>query len=138
VRELNEAPDVHGILVQLPLPGGIDEARVLDAVDPAKDVDGFHPQNLGRLLAGQPTVVPGTPAGIMAILEHYGIALRGRLATVVGRRASCGKPVAQLLLAQDATVTMAHSKTPDLAAVTRQADVLVVAVGPGSPDRPDT
>jgi methylenetetrahydrofolate dehydrogenase (NADP+)/methenyltetrahydrofolate cyclohydrolase len=128
VRELNESPDVHGILVQLPIPG-IDEARVLDAVDPAKDVDGFHPANLGRLLAGQPTVVPGTPAGIMAILDHYEVALRGRLATVVGRSRIVGKPVAQLLLARDATVTMAHSKTPDLAAVTRQADVLVVATG---------
>jgi methylenetetrahydrofolate dehydrogenase (NADP+)/methenyltetrahydrofolate cyclohydrolase len=129
VGELNAAPDVHGILVQLPIPGGIDEARVLDAVDPAKDVDGFHPENLGRLLAGQPRVVPGTPAGIMAILDHYGIALRGRLATVVGRSRIVGKPVAQLLLGRDATVTMAHSKTPDLAAVTRRADVLVVAVG---------
>ncbi len=129
VRELNDARDVHGILVQLPLPNGIDEARVLDAIDPAKDVDGFHPQNLGRLLIGQPIVVPGTPAGIMAILEHYQIGLRGRLATVVGRSRIVGKPVAQLLLAQDATVTMAHSKTPDLAAVTRQADVLVVATG---------
>ncbi len=129
VRELNGAPDVHGILVQLPIPGGIDATRVLDAVDPAKDVDGFHPENLGRLLAGQPTVVPSTPAGIMAILDHYGIALRGRLATVVGRSRIVGKPVAQLLLGRDATVTMAHSKTPDLAAVTRQADVLVVAAG---------
>jgi methylenetetrahydrofolate dehydrogenase (NADP+)/methenyltetrahydrofolate cyclohydrolase len=129
VRELNAAPDVHGILVQLPIPGGVDESRVLDAVDPAKDVDGFHPANLGRLLAGQPAVVPGTPAGIMAILEHYGIPLRGRLATVVGRSRIVGKPVAQLLLGQDATVTMAHSKTADLASVTRQADVLVAAVG---------
>ncbi|MGH7335505.1 MAG: bifunctional 5,10-methylenetetrahydrofolate dehydrogenase/5,10-methenyltetrahydrofolate cyclohydrolase [Candidatus Rokuibacteriota bacterium] len=129
VRELSNARDVHGILVQLPLPKGIDEARVLDAIDPAKDVDGFHPQNLGRLLIGQPIVVPGTPAGIMAILEHYGIGLRGRLAAVVGRSRIVGKPVAQLLLGQDATVTMAHSKTPDLAAVTRQADVLVVATG---------
>jgi methylenetetrahydrofolate dehydrogenase (NADP+) / methenyltetrahydrofolate cyclohydrolase len=129
VRELNDAPDVHGILVQLPIPGGVDEARVLDAVDPAKDVDGFHPENLGRLLAGQPTIVPGTPAGIMAILDHYNVATRGRLATVVGRSRIVGKPVAQLLLSRDATVTMAHSKTPDLAAVTRQADVLVVAAG---------
>jgi methylenetetrahydrofolate dehydrogenase (NADP+) / methenyltetrahydrofolate cyclohydrolase len=129
VRELNDAPDVHGILVQLPIPGGIDEARVLDAVDPAKDVGGFHHENLGRLLAGQPTIVPGTPAGIMAILDHYSVAMRGRLATVVGRSRIVGKPVAQLLLSRDATVTMAHSKTPDLAAVTRQADVLVVAAG---------
>lgn len=129
VRELNCDRDVHGILVQLPLPKDIDEARVLDAIDPAKDVDGFHPENLGRLLIGQPLVVPGTPAGIMAILEHYAIALRGRMAVVVGRSRIVGKPVAQLLLAQDATVIMAHSKTPDLAAVTRQADVLVVATG---------
>jgi methylenetetrahydrofolate dehydrogenase (NADP+)/methenyltetrahydrofolate cyclohydrolase len=129
VRALNDAPDVHGILVQLPLPGGVDEARVLDAVDPRKDVDGFHPENLGRLLAGKPATVPGTPAGIMAILDHYGVALGGRLATVVGRSRIVGKPVAQLLLARDATVTMAHSKTPDLAAVARQADVLVVATG---------
>jgi methylenetetrahydrofolate dehydrogenase (NADP+)/methenyltetrahydrofolate cyclohydrolase len=129
VRELNGARDVHGILVQLPLPKDVDEARVLDAIDPAKDVDGFHPENLGRLLIGRPLVVPGTPAGIMAILEHYGIGLRGRLATIVGRSRIVGKPVAQLLLAEDATVIMAHSKTPDLAAVTRQADVLVVAAG---------
>jgi len=129
VRELNGARDVHGILVQLPLPKDINEARVLDAIDPAKDVDGFHPENLGRLFIGQPLVVPGTPAGVMAILEHYGIGLRGRLATVVGRSRIVGKPVAQLLLAEDATVIMAHSKTPDLAAVTRQADVLVVATG---------
>jgi methylenetetrahydrofolate dehydrogenase (NADP+) / methenyltetrahydrofolate cyclohydrolase len=129
LRELNGERDVHGILVQLPLPKDIDEARVLDTIDPAKDVDGFHPENLGRLFIGQPLVVPGTPAGIMAILEHYGIGLRGRLATVVGRSRIVGKPVAQLLLAEDATVTMAHSKTPDLATVTRQADVLVVATG---------
>jgi methylenetetrahydrofolate dehydrogenase (NADP+)/methenyltetrahydrofolate cyclohydrolase len=129
LRELNGARDVHGILVQLPLPKDIDEARVLNTIDPAKDVDGFHPENLGRLFIGQPLVVPGTPAGVMAILEHYGIGLRGRMATVVGRSRIVGKPVAQLLLAEDATVTMAHSKTPDLAAVTRQADVLVVATG---------
>jgi methylenetetrahydrofolate dehydrogenase (NADP+)/methenyltetrahydrofolate cyclohydrolase len=129
VRELNTDRRVHKILIQLPLPKGIDEGRVLEAIDPAKDVDGFHPENLGRLLIGRPIVVPGTPAGIMAILEHYGIGLRGRVATVVGRSRIVGKPVAQLLLAQDATVIMAHSKTPDLAAVTRQADVLVVATG---------
>ncbi len=129
VRELNEDKGVHGILVQLPLPKGVDEVRVLEAIDPAKDVDGFHPTNLGRLLIGNPTVVACTPAGVMAILEHYEIPLRGRIAAVVGRSRIVGKPVAQLLLAQDATVTMAHSKTPDLAAITRQADVLVVATG---------
>jgi methylenetetrahydrofolate dehydrogenase (NADP+)/methenyltetrahydrofolate cyclohydrolase len=129
VRELNAAHDVHGILVQLPLPKDVDETRVLDAIDPAKDADGFHPENLGRLLIGRPVVVPGTPAGVMAILAHYGIGVSGRIAAVVGRSRIVGKPVAQLLLAQDATVIMAHSKTPDLAAVTRQADVLVVAAG---------
>jgi methylenetetrahydrofolate dehydrogenase (NADP+)/methenyltetrahydrofolate cyclohydrolase len=129
VRELNAARDVHAILVQLPLPKDIDEARVLEAIDPGKDADGFHPENLGRLLIGQPLVVPGTPAGIMAILEHYGISVGTGLLTEDGRSRIVGKPVAQLLLAQDATVIMAHSKTTDLAAVTRQADVLVVATG---------
>ena len=129
VRELNDDKAVHGILVQLPLPKGISEARVLETIDPAKDVDGFHPENLGRLLVGNPTVVAGTPAGVLAILDHYEIPLAGKLAVVVGRSRIVGKPVAQLLLARDATVVMAHSKTADLPGITRQADVLVAAVG---------
>lgn len=129
IGELNRDPAVHGILVQLPLPKGLDEAAILDAVAPQKDVDGLHPANLGRLMIGNPTVVSCTPAGIMAILDHYGIPLAGRKAVVIGRSRLVGKPVAQLLLARDATVTMCHSKTPDLAAVAREADVLVVAAG---------
>ena len=129
VAELNRDDKVHGILVQLPLPKGLDETRVLESVDPAKDVDGLHPTNLGRLLIGKPTLVSCTPAGVMAILDHYGIALSGKSAVVVGRSRLVGKPVAQLLIARDAVVTTCHSKTPDLAAVTRGADVLVVAAG---------
>jgi len=120
---------VHGILVQLPLPKGLHEGEALEAIDPAKDVDGLHPQNLGRLMIGDPVVVSCTPAGVMAILDHYGIPLAGRHAVVIGRSRLVGKPVAQLLLARDATVTMCHSKTPDLPAVARTADVLVVAAG---------
>jgi methylenetetrahydrofolate dehydrogenase (NADP+)/methenyltetrahydrofolate cyclohydrolase len=129
VDTLNRDPAVHGILVQLPLPRGHDESRVLQAIHPAKDVDGLHPENLGRLLIGNPTVVSCTPAGILAILDHYGVPLAGRTAVVIGRSRLVGKPVAQLLLARDATVTMCHSKTPDLAAVARGGDVLVVAAG---------
>lgn len=129
VQELNDDKHVHGILVQLPLPKGVDEARVLDAIDPAKDVDGFHPENLGRLMIGGGGVAPCTPAGVLAILDHYEIPLRGKIAVVVGRSRIVGKPVSQLLLARDATVMMTHSHTPDLAAVTKQADVLVVAAG---------
>lgn len=129
VRELNADPGVHGILVQLPLPKGMNEGRVLEAISPEKDVDGFHPENLGRLMLGTPTMVPCTPAGIMAILDHYEIPLAGKRAVVIGRSRIVGKPVAQLLLARDCTVTMAHSKTRDLPGVARQADVLVVATG---------
>jgi methylenetetrahydrofolate dehydrogenase (NADP+)/methenyltetrahydrofolate cyclohydrolase len=129
IRRLNADARVHGILVQLPLPKGVDEARVLDAIDPAKDVDGFHPANLGRLLIGRPVTVACTPAGIMAILDHYGIAPAGKIAVVIGRSRIVGKPVAQLLLSRDATVIMAHSKTPDLAGIARQGDILVVAAG---------
>jgi methylenetetrahydrofolate dehydrogenase (NADP+)/methenyltetrahydrofolate cyclohydrolase len=129
VRELNEAPDVHGILVQLPIPGGIDEARVLDAVDPAKDVDGFHPINAGRLLVGLPGLVPCTPAGILELLKRHRIPLAGKSAVVVGRSNIVGKPVAVLLLREHCTVTIAHSKTVDLPAVCREADLLVAAIG---------
>jgi methylenetetrahydrofolate dehydrogenase (NADP+)/methenyltetrahydrofolate cyclohydrolase len=129
VRELNADRTVHGILVQLPLPPGVDEDRVLAAVDPGKDVDGFHPENLGRLLTGHPTVVPGTPAGILEILDHYGIELKGAEAVVVGRSRIVGKPLAQLLLGRHATVTMCHTRTRDLGAHTRRAELLAVAAG---------
>jgi methylenetetrahydrofolate dehydrogenase (NADP+)/methenyltetrahydrofolate cyclohydrolase len=129
IARLNAEPRVHGILVQLPLPGHLDAAEVLGAVSPAKDVDGFHTENLGRLLAGQPGFVPGTPAGIMRLLEHAGIEPAGRRAVIVGRSTIVGKPMALLLLQKDATVTVCHSKTAALEEVTRQADILVVAVG---------
>ncbi len=129
VRELDADPGVHGILVQLPLPGGLDEDRVIGALDPAKDVDGLHPENLGRLLAGRPAVVPCTPAGVLEILDHYGIELKGAEAVVVGRSRLVGKPLSQLLLGRHATVTVCHTRTRDLAAHTRRAEVLVVAAG---------
>jgi len=129
VRELNADPAVHGVLIQLPLPPGIDEDRVIAALDPRKDVDGFHPENLGRLLAGHPAVVPGTPAGILEILDHYGIELKGAEAVVVGRSRIVGKPLAQLLLLRHATVTVCHTRTRDLAAHTRRAELLAVAAG---------
>jgi methylenetetrahydrofolate dehydrogenase (NADP+)/methenyltetrahydrofolate cyclohydrolase len=129
VRELNDDQDVHGILVQLPLPDGVDESWVIDLIDPAKDVDGFHPENLGRLLVGAPRVVPCTPAGVLAILDHYAIPVTGRTAAIVGRSRIVGKPAAALLLGRDATVVTAHSHTRDLPAITRLADVLVVAAG---------
>jgi methylenetetrahydrofolate dehydrogenase (NADP+)/methenyltetrahydrofolate cyclohydrolase len=129
VRELNADPGVHGILVQLPLPAGMDEDRVIAAVDPRKDVDGFHPENLGRLLAGHPVVVPGTPAGILEILDHYGVELKGAEAVVIGRSRIVGKPLGQLLLGRHATVTMCHTRTRDLAGHTRRAEILAVAAG---------
>ena len=129
VARLNANREVHGILVQLPLPKHIDSARVLEAIAPAKDVDGFHEANLGALMAGRPGVVPCTPLGCMRLIEHAGMQIAGRHAVVLGRSNIVGKPVAMLLLQKDATVTICHSKTPDLAAVTRQADILVAAVG---------
>jgi methylenetetrahydrofolate dehydrogenase (NADP+)/methenyltetrahydrofolate cyclohydrolase len=126
---LNRDPGVHGILVQLPLPRQLDVSRILDAVSPAKDVDGFHLENLGALAAGRPGFVPCTPAGIMRMLEHEGVPLAGRHAVVVGRSNVVGKPLALLLLQKDATVTICHSKTPALAEMTRRADILVAAVG---------
>ena len=129
VEKLNRDPAVHGILVQLPLPKHIDSARVLEAVSAEKDVDGFHAENLGALLAGQPGLVPCTPAGVMRLLEHAGIALAGKHAVVIGRSTIVGKPLSLLLLQKDATVTICHSKTPDLAQTARQADILVAAVG---------
>ena len=129
VEELNRRPEIHGILVQLPLPRGVDAERVLDLVDPAKDVDGFHPENVGRLVQKRPRFVPCTPAGIMELLHRRGIPVRGTRAVVVGRSDIVGKPMGLLLLHADATVTWAHSRTPDLVAVTREADLLVVAAG---------
>ncbi len=129
LAELNASDDVDGILVQLPLPGHMDEPTVLRAVDPAKDVDGFHPLNAGRLFLGEPLHVPATPLGIMALLAEYEVELEGRRAVVIGRSEIVGKPVAMLLLARHATVTICHSRTRDLAEHTRAADVLVAAVG---------
>jgi methylenetetrahydrofolate dehydrogenase (NADP+)/methenyltetrahydrofolate cyclohydrolase len=129
VARLNADPAVHGILIQLPLPQQVDALRVLDAVAPAKDVDGFHAHNMGALLAGRAGVVPCTPAGVMRLLAHAAVPLAGRRAVVVGRSSIVGKPLALLLLQQDATVTICHSKTPHLAALTRQADILVAAAG---------
>jgi methylenetetrahydrofolate dehydrogenase (NADP+) / methenyltetrahydrofolate cyclohydrolase len=129
IARLNADRAVHGILVQLPLPKQIDAQRILAAVSPAKDVDGFHAVNLGSLLQGRPGFVPGTPAGVMRLLEHARVPLAGKQATIVGRSAIVGKPLALLLLQKDATVTICHSKTPQLASVTRQADILVAAAG---------
>ncbi|HUF90134.1 MAG TPA: bifunctional methylenetetrahydrofolate dehydrogenase/methenyltetrahydrofolate cyclohydrolase FolD [Gemmatimonadota bacterium] len=131
VAELNADAEVHGILVQLPLPPQIDEAAIVRAVDPAKDVDGFHPLNVGRVALGEleAAFVPATPAGIVRLLDEAGIELAGSEAVVVGRSAIVGKPVSLLLLQRHATVTVCHSATRDLASHTRRADVLVVAVG---------
>ena len=129
LSRLNADPAVHGILLQLPLPQGGDEDQAIAAIAPEKDVDGFHPMNLGHLLAGTPTVVPCTPAGVMEILDHYGVELKGAEAVVVGRSRIVGKPLAQLLLARHATVTTCHTRTRDLATHTRGAEVLCVAAG---------
>jgi methylenetetrahydrofolate dehydrogenase (NADP+)/methenyltetrahydrofolate cyclohydrolase len=133
VSDLNRDPAVHGILVQLPLPAGIDERRVLETVHPDKDVDGFHPVNAGRLLIGLPGFVPCTPAGIIELLRRSGISLEGKQAVVIGRSNIVGKPMAVLLLRENCTVTICHSKTMELAAIASHADILVVAVGkPGA------
>jgi methylenetetrahydrofolate dehydrogenase (NADP+)/methenyltetrahydrofolate cyclohydrolase len=129
LHSLNTDRAVHGILLQLPLPKGLDETVALAAIDPDKDVDGLHPTNLGRLLAGERGTVPCTPAGCLEILDHYGAKLEGAEAVVVGRSRLVGKPLAQLLLARNATVTTCHTRTRDLAEHTRRADVLCVAAG---------
>ncbi len=129
VEEYNRRPEIHGILVQLPLPARVDTQRVLDLVDPAKDVDGFHAENVGRLVQKRPRLVPCTPAGIMELLARNDVPLAGKRAVVLGRSDIVGKPMALLLLHADATVTICHSRTRDLAAVTREADVLVAAIG---------
>jgi methylenetetrahydrofolate dehydrogenase (NADP+)/methenyltetrahydrofolate cyclohydrolase len=127
--ELNADDAVDGILVQLPLPAHMDEARVIASIEPNKDVDGLHPLNSGRLFLGKPLHVPATPSGVMVMLDEYGVELEGREAVVIGRSELAGKPMAMLLLAKNATVTICHSRTADLAAHARRADVLVAAVG---------
>lgn len=129
IARLNAKHEIDGILVQLPLPKHIATARVLEAIDPRKDADGFHPENAGRLLQGKPAPVPCTPAGILELLRREGVTLRGTRAVVVGRSDIVGKPMALLLLQNDATVTVAHSKTRDLPALCREADLLVAAIG---------
>lgn len=129
IASLNARDDVHGILTQLPLPKGIDETVIIEAIDPAKDVDGFHPVNAGKLAMGRAVFVPCTPAGIIELLDDAGVEIRGANACVVGRSQIVGRPMAQLLLQRDATVTICHSRTRDLAAVARTADLLVVAIG---------
>ena len=129
LAELNNDKNIHGILVQLPLPKHISEEAVILAIDPAKDVDAFHPINVGGVMTGKYDFVPCTPAGVMELLAHYGIDPAGKNAVVVGRSNIVGKPQALLLLEKNATVTVCHSKNPDLAAVTRTADILVAAVG---------
>lgn len=137
IRRLNSDADVHGILVQLPLPRHIGEHRVLAAIRPDKDADGFHPLNAGRLFLGLDAPVPCTPRGILRLLDEERISLRGKHAVVIGRSNIVGKPVASLLLARDATVTICHSKTPNLAEEVRRADVLVSAVGKAGLVRPE-
>jgi len=129
IERLNRDPAVHGILCQLPMPAQIPEAEILRAIDPAKDVDCLHPENLGRLVEGHPRVLPCTPGGIMALLAHHGLEAAGKHAVVLGRSNIVGKPMAMLLLHANATITLCHSRTRDLPAFTRQADLLVVAIG---------
>jgi methylenetetrahydrofolate dehydrogenase (NADP+)/methenyltetrahydrofolate cyclohydrolase len=129
IHSLNASDDVDGILTQLPLPSGVEERAIIEAIDPAKDVDGFHPVNAGKLALGRPVFVPCTPAGIMELLDDSGIEIRGARACVVGRSQIVGRPMAQLLLQRDATVTICHSRTRDLPSVTREADLLIVAIG---------
>lgn len=129
VAELNHNDDVDGILVQLPLPSHIDESAVLDAIEPAKDVDGFHPTNVGKLALGHHSLVPCTPAGVIEILKRSNISIAGKHAVVVGRSNIVGKPMAALLLRESATVTICHSRTVDLPSITKQADILIAAIG---------
>jgi len=137
VDELNNRDDVDGILVQMPLPSQIDAKKILDAVDPAKDVDGFHPFNVGRLVAGQPTLVACTPAGVMEILRRSNIKIEGANAVVIGRSDIVGKPMALLLIHANATVTVCHSKTHNLPEVVRRGDIVVAAIGRAAMVTPD-
>jgi len=129
IDDLNQDHSVHGILVQLPLPKHMDEHKILQAIDPRKDVDGFHPLNVGKLLLGQQGFIPCTPFGIIQLLDYSGIEIEGKHAVIVGRSNIVGKPMGQLLLNRHATVTYTHSRTPDLAEFTKQADILIVATG---------
>ncbi len=129
VRELNDNPDVHGILVQLPTPDQIDDEEIINTIDPAKDVDGFHPVNMGKLLAGQPELVPCTPTGVMYMLDTLGIDLSGKEAVIVGRSNIVGKPQALLLMYRHCTITICHSRTQDLAGHLSRADIIVAATG---------
>lgn len=129
IDELNRDPKIHGILVQLPLPKQIDEFKVISAISPEKDVDGFHPISVGNMMIGKDAFLPCTPHGIMELLSHYGIDPAGKHAVVIGRSNIVGKPIGQLLLQKDATVTYCHSKTKDLSNFTTQADILIAAIG---------
>ena len=131
IAKYNQDPAWHGILVQLPLPAHIDDEAVLLAIDPEKDVDGFHPTNMGRLWSGHPLMIPSTPAGIMEMFREYKVDLEGKNAVVIGRSNIVGKPMAQLLLSKNATVTLTHSRTHHLAEIAKKADILVVAIGRG-------
>lgn len=129
VDQLNKDESIHGILVQLPLPKHINEDLVIQAIDPSKDVDGFHPQSVGKMMIGQETFLPCTPHGIMEMLDRSGIEIAGKHAVIIGRSNIVGKPMGQLLLQKDATVTYCHSRTKDLPSFTKQADILIVAIG---------
>lgn len=131
IEQYNNEPDFHGILLQLPLPAHINDKRILMAIDPKKDVDGFHPMNTGHLWNGRPQMVPCTPAGIMEMLREYHVDLEGKQAVIIGRSNIVGKPMAQLLLDKNATVTLTHSRTRNLPEVAKQADILIVAIGRG-------
>ncbi len=129
IEGLNENPMLDGIVLQLPLPQHLDEKRILERISPVKDVDGFHPLNMGRLLKGEPSFIPATPRGIVELLDRYQIPLEGKRAAVVGRSDIVGKPLAFLLLSRNATVTICHSKTKDLSLITKEGDILVIALG---------
>lgn len=131
IEQYNQDQSIHGILVQLPLPSHINDKKIILAIDPKKDVDGFHPMNTGHLWSGRPLMVPCTPAGIMEMFSEYGIDLEGKHAVIIGRSNIVGKPMAQLLLDKNATVTLTHSRTRHLPQVTSQADILIVAIGQG-------
>ena len=131
IEGYNQDPSFHGILVQLPLPAHINDKKIILAIDPHKDVDGFHPTNMGRLWSGHPLMIPSTPAGIMEMFREYKVDLEGKNAVVIGRSNIVGKPMAQLLLSKNATVTLTHSRTHHLAKIAKKADILVVAIGRG-------